>query len=320
MQTAIITGISGQDGPYLTKELVNKGTRVIGIVRNNNSSLSGLHYLDVFKNVDIIKLDLENAKAVNDLITKIQPDFIFNLAAQSSVAQSFVKPHATILFNLHSTLNLLEAIRNNSPQTHLYQATSSEMYGAVDHLPITENTLLNPLSPYAISKSSCHYLIKNYRESYNLHVSSGILFNHESVLRRESFFIMKIIKASLDIYHGKQEILEVGNIDVKRDFGYAPDYVKAMVKMVKMNQPDDYIICSGTSISLRSIIYHLFDYLGIAKDRVVVNQSFFRPSEIQDIYGDNTKATKVLGWNYDMKFTGVIEKILNEYQTNFYHA
>jgi GDPmannose 4,6-dehydratase len=320
MQTAIITGISGQDGPYLTRELIKEGIRVIGVVRNNKSSLSGLHYLGVFNDVEIIQLDLENATAVNDLITKIQPDFVFNLAAQSSVAQSFVKPHATILFNLHSTLNLLESIRNNSSHTRLYQATSSEMYGAVEHLPITENTLLNPLSPYAISKSSCHYLIKNYRESYNLHVSSGILFNHESVLRKESFFIMKIIKASLDIYHGKQEVLEVGNIDVKRDFGYVPNYVQAMVKMVKMDRPDDYIICSGTSISLRSIIYHLFNYLGIDKDRVVINQSFFRPSEIQDIYGDNTKAKTVLGWDYNMKFTEVIEEILNEYQTNFYHA
>lgn len=320
MQTAIITGISGQDGPYLTKELLKKGIHVIGIVRNNKSSLSGLSYLKVLDEVEILELDLENSKSVNHVISEVQPDFIFNLAAQSSVAQSFLNPHATILFNLQSTLNLLEAIRSYSPNTHLYQATSSEMYGAVKQLPINENTLLNPLSPYAISKSSCHYLVKNYREAYNLHVSSGILFNHESVLRSEHFFIMKVIKTSLDILNKKQEFLEVGNIDVKRDFGYAPYYVQAMTKMVEMKSPDDYIICSGRSISLRDIIYHLFDYLGIDRDRIVINKAFFRPSEILDIYGDNTKAKNILKWDYSMDFKTVVEEILKEYNANFYNA
>lgn len=317
---AIITGISGQDGAYLAKDLLLQGIDVIGIVRSEQSSLNGLNYLGIKGEVKIIELNLENASAINKLIKITQPDYLFNLAAQSSVAESFKNPHSTILFNLHSTLNILEAIRSYSPDTRLYQATSSEMFGSVEELPICEKTLLNPKSPYAISKSACHDLVRNYRDSYNLHASSGILFNHESVLRREHFFIMKIIKSALDIHHGKKDVLEVGNIDIKRDFGFAPAYVKAMSKMVQMDTPDDYIICSGKSIALRSIIEHLFNLLGIDKDRIQINKKFLRPSEISDIYGDNSKAKAKLNWNYEMEFTDVIEEILTEYQNNFYYG
>ncbi|MDA9312910.1 GDP-mannose 4,6-dehydratase [Vicingaceae bacterium] len=317
---AIITGISGQDGAYLAKKLIDKGVWVTGVVRNELSSLVGLDYLGIKNEVDILQLNGGNADDINSLLKEKQPDYIFNLAAQSSVADSFKNPHSTILFNIHSTLNILEAIRSYSPHTCLYQATSSEMFGSVGKLPICENTLLYPQSPYAISKSSCHYLVRNYRESYNLHVSSGILFNHESVLRKENFFIMKIIKAALDIKSGRQEILEVGNIDIKRDFGSAPHYVNAMIKMVEMEQPDDYIICSGKSVSLRSIIHHLFNYLELDLDRIKINKKFYRPSEINDIYGDNSKAKTKLDWDYQLEFTDVLEKILVEYQNNFYHV
>lgn len=317
---AIITGISGQDGAYLAKDLLDKGIKVIGLVRDKLSSLSGLDYLEISNDIEIIQLNLANAAEINKLIKTKLPDFIFNLAAQSSVADSFKNPHSSILFNLHSTLNILEAIRSFSRHTRLYQATSSEMYGSVSNLPICENTLLNPQSPYAISKSACHHLVRNYRDSYDLHVSSGILFNHESVLRRENFFIMKIIKSALDIYHGRLDYLEVGNIEIKRDFGYAPFYVKAMTKMVEMNNPDDYIICSGKSISLKSIIQHLFNFLSIDLDKIKINKELFRPSEISDIYGDNSKAKRELGWDYEMEFTDVLESILIEYQNNFYNG
>ena len=317
---AIITGISGQDGAYLAKDMLAKGVEVIGLVRNEQSSLSGLEYLGLKKEVEIVQLNLVNAIEINNFIKLKQPDLIFNLAAQSSVADSFKNPHSTILFNLHSTINILESIRSNSPHTRLYQATSSEMYGSVENLPICENTLHNPQSPYAISKSACHHLVRNYRESYQLHVSSGILFNHESVLRRDNFFIMKIIKAALDIHSGKQEFLEVGNIDIKRDFGYAPHYVQAMSKMVQMKVPDDYIICSGKSISLRGIIHQLFNYLDLDLGRIKINKELFRPSEISDIFGNNSKAKNKLGWDYQMKFEDVIEEILIEYQENFYNG
>lgn len=317
---AIITGISGQDGAYLSKELLNNGIRVIGVIRNSKSSLNGLKYLGIQNAIEIIEIDIENSFLVNNLIRNNKPDFFFNLAAQSSVADSFKNPHSTILFNINSTLNILEAIRKFSHKTRFYQATSSEMFGSVDKLPICEKTLLNPISPYGISKSACHYLVRNYRESYNIHASSGILFNHESVLRRDNFFIMKIIKAALDIHHGKQDFLEVGNIDVKRDLGYAPEYIKAMYKMVLMQNPDDYMICSGKSISLRFIIEHLFNHLGIDLDRIHINKKFFRPSEIEDIYGDNRKAKRKLKWNYQLEFSDVIVRILTEYENNFYNV
>lgn len=317
---ALVTGISGQDGAYLALHLLNRGIEVVGIVRNKESTLRGLRYLGIESDVKIVEVSLENKHDVSAFIRNSQPEYIFNLAAQSSVAESFKHPHSTILFNLHSTLNILEAIRNFSLHTHLYQATSSEMYGSVDCLPICENTLLNPQSPYAISKSACHHLVRNYRTSYNIHASSGILFNHESVLRNENFFIMKVIKTSLDILEGKQEILRVGNIDISRDFGYAPEYVKAMTKMVQLNNADDFIICSGKSLSLRDVIIHIFNYLGIDEDRIVVDPKFFRPSEIKDIYGDNSKAKQLLGWDYKMDFSEALELILEEYKANFYYA
>lgn len=317
---AIVTGISGQDGAYLPKDLLDQGINVIGIVRDKSSSLFGLDYLGIKKEVKIVELKLEDADSLYKFVEKIQPDYIFNLAAQSSVAESFRNPHSTILFNLHSTLNILEAIRNFSFHTRFYQATSSEMYGSVGALPICENTLLNPQSPYAISKSACHHLVRNYRTSYHIHASSGILFNHESVLRNENFFIMKVIKTSLDILEGKQEILKVGNIDIKRDFGFAPQYVKAMSKMVQMDEADDFIICSGKSISLYQVILHIFSCLGISEDRISIDKSLFRPSEIEDIYGDNTKAKQLLGWDYKLDFEDVLELILEEYKANFYYA
>lgn len=316
----IITGISGQDGAYLAKQLLSQGHSVIGLVRGSISSLNGLKYLDIFDSIELCTIDLTDKDGLNDLFKSIQPDYYYNLAAQSSVGASFVNPHESILFNLHSTLNALEAIRVYSRHTKFYQATSSEMFGDVAELPITEKTLLHPQSPYAISKAACHHLVRNYRESYDISACSGILFNHESVLRRENFFIMKVIKTALDIKFNRCDELRVGNIDIKRDFGFAPKYVEAMILMMDQEELDDYIICSGTSITLRSIIYHIFDCLNISKDRVVIDQRFFRPSEISDIYGDNSKAKRELGWEYDFSFYSVVENILEEYQTKFYNV
>lgn len=316
---SIITGITGQDGSYLAKELVNKGHEVTGLVRSPNSSLFGLEYLEL-KNIDIQIIDLANKDEVNDLIKNLEPDYFYNLAAQSSVGDSFMNPHESILFNLHSTLNALESIRLYSPETIFYQATSSEMFGDVASLPISENTLLHPQSPYAISKAACHHLVKNYRESYDLNACSGILFNHESVLRRPNFFIMKVVRSALDIKNGNLDELRVGNIDIKRDFGYAPKYVEAMVLMAEDSVKEDYIICSGKSISLRSVIEHVFNCLGISLDKIVVDKKFFRPSEISDIYGDNSKAINKLNWSYDLSFYSVIELILEEYSRYIYEV
>ncbi|MCB9262690.1 MAG: GDP-mannose 4,6-dehydratase [Flavobacteriales bacterium] len=314
----LITGISGQDGAYLSKRLLEQGNDIRGIIRNENSNIDGLKYLNIEKEIEFEKVDLADRSSIEKNIKKHQYDQIYNLAAQSSVAESFKNPFLTMQFNVQSTLNILESVKKVSPHTKIYQATSSEMYGDVRNLPINENTLLNPQSPYAISKAACHYLIKNYREAYQIHASSGILFNHESVLRRENFFIMKLIKSALDILNRKQEMLKLGNIEIKRDFGYAPDYIEAIVKMLEQDEPGDYMICSGKSITLRSIVEHIFRFLNISMDKIVIDPELYRPSEIENIYGDNNKAKERLGWKYDRSFFDVIEEITVEYEKNFY--
>lgn len=322
MVKAVITGISGQDGSYLAQKLVTIGYNVIGVIRPNQDikKLNGLNYLGVLQNIKLLECRLDDSQQVSNLIAKVKPDIIYNLAAQSSVGESFSTPHESILFNVHSTLNILESIRLTSPETKLYQATSSEMYGSVAYLPITKNTMLHPQSPYTVSKAACHHLVRNYREPYDLFACSGILFNHESVLRRDNFFIMKVIKTALDIKHGRANELRVGNIDIKRDFGYAPHYVDDMVKMMHQTTPSDYIICSGVSVTLRSIIEHVFDCLGIQHDRIIVDSKFFRPSDIDDIYDSNDRAHSELKWEYDTPFFKVMEGILYEYESNFYEA
>lgn len=320
--TVLITGITGQDGAYLAQKLVNIGYNVIGVIRPNQNikSLNGLNYLSVLQKIKLLECRLDDSQQVSNLINEIRPDVIYNLAAQSSVGKSFLNPHESILFNLHSTVNILECIRLTTPATKLYQATSSEMYGSVAKLPITEETLLHPQSPYAVSKAACHHLVRNYRESYDMFACSGILFNHESVLRRDDFFIMKVIKTALDIKHGRADELRVGNIEIKRDFGYAPRYVDAMVKMMNQTTPSDYIICSGVSVTLRSIIEHVFDCLDLHHNRIIVDSKFFRPSDIDDIYGSNDRARLELKWEYDTPFFEVLEGILYEYESNFYEA
>lgn len=317
---SIITGITGQDGSYLALKLLDKGHEVLGLVRDKSLTNKNHDYLGISNSIEKVEINLENKNQVYDVIQTRRPDYIYNLAAQSSVGESFKNPHGSILFNIHSTLNILESMRTIAPHTRLYQATSSEMFGSVAQLPINENTLLHPQSPYAISKAACHHLVRNYRESYQLKACSGILFNHESVLRREHFFVMKVIKSALDIKNKKLDTLHVGNIEIKRDFGFSPNYVDAMIMMAEADVMEDLLICSGQSITLRSIIEHVFNCLDISHDRIVVDKKFFRPSEIQDIYGDNSKAKVKLNWNYNLNFYDVVESILKEYEQNFYQA
>lgn len=312
-KVAIITGISGQDGAYLSKLLLEKGYRVIGLVRSHTqNTLFGLKYLNIETKVEIIECDLIDISQVFRILKETAPTEIYNLSAQSSVSISFKQPISTINYNITSVLNLLEAIRLIDKSIKLYQASSSEMYGKVNNLPITENSILHPLSPYAISKASAHWACINYRESYGLFVGCGILFNHESHLRNSSFFVKKIIQESIKISKGKQLFLKVGNIDVKRDFGYAPLYVEAMYLMLQQKTPNDYIICSGKSISLRSIVTHIFDRLGIESHKFVVDSNLYRPTDIENIYGDNSKAKKELQWNYSLDFYDVIDNLLEE--------
>ncbi len=319
MKTAIISGITGQDGAYLSKFLLSKGYRLIGLTRSYaKTNLVKLGYLNITDRIDIRECDLTDLSQVIRIINAEQPDEFYNLASQSSVGLSFQQPIGTIHFNIISLLNILEAIKvSGAHHIKVYQASSSEMYGLVETLPIREQTPMHPVSPYGISKASAHWIAVNYREAYGLKVSCGILFNHESYLRSDNFFIKKVLRESILIAEKKQEVLKVGNIDIKRDFGYAPKYVEAMWLMLQKETPQDYTICSGRSIKLRTIIEHIFDKLSISPDRLVVDQSLYRPTDIVDIYGDNSRAKTALNWDYDLHFLEVIDLLLEEELRNF---
>ena len=313
MKTAIITGISGQDGPYLAKLLLEKGYKVIGTVRSYRCANSkNFEYLGIEKEVMLEELDLLDMANVIRIIQKHKPDEIYNLAAQSSVGLSFEQPLGTFSFNTTSVNNLLESIRLFSPLTKLYQASSSEMYGRVKTMPIGLETPMHPISPYGVSKMASYFMITTYRESYNLFVCNGVLFNHESYLRSNNFFVKKVIRDSIAIRNGKLDKLIVGNLNVKRDFGYAPKYVEAMWKILQSNKADDFIICSGKSILLKDIVEYVFEKLGLDKNLIVENRDFFRPNEIEEIYGDNSKAKKDLNWEYDFSFFDVLDILIDE--------
>lgn len=312
-KTAIITGISGQDGSYLASFLCKKGYSVIGFVRSYGSTdLTRLDYLAIRHLVKIEECDLLDFSQIIKLLFQYRPDEIYNLAAQSSVSLSFKQPIGTFQFNTLSVFNLLEAISLVDRNIKFYQASSSEMYGRVNQLPITENSVLHPVSPYAISKAAAHWSCIQYRESYGLFTCSGILFNHESYLRQPSFFVKKVIRDSILISRGKMEELLVGNIDIARDFGYAPSYVEGMFLMMQADKPSDFILCSGRSIKLRTIIEYIFDKLGIEKSRYAISQDLYRPAEIDDIFGDSSKARDLLGWDYSASFENILDILLEE--------
>ena len=313
IKTAFITGITGQDGAYLSKFLLEKGYKIIGITRSyNEDNLDKLKQLKIADQVLLEECDLLDISNVIALINKYKPDEIYNLAAQSSVGQSFKQPIGTINFNIISVLNLLEAIRLIKSDIRFYQASSSEMYGKVLNLPVTINTPMHPLSPYAISKASAHWIVINYREAYSLYACNGILFNHESYLRSTGFFVKKVLHETVRNQNNPNWVLKVGNIDIKRDFGYSPNYVEAMWLMLQAEKADDFIICSGKSITLRSIIEYVFIKLGVSLDRLVIDSGFIRPTDIEDIYGDNTPAKLKLDWQYDLDFYQVLDLLIAE--------
>lgn len=317
MKTAIITGITGQDGSYLSKLLLEKGYRVVGITRNSQqTNLTNLQYLGIASSVIIEECDLLDLPYVLRIIEKYEPTEVYSLGAQSSVGLSFSQPTATIEYNINSVLNLLEAIRIANKSIRFYQASSSEMYGKVTTLPVSLTTPMHPLSPYAISKAACFWTGINFRESFGLWTCSGVLFNHESYLRPSNFFVKKIINQSIRIRDGELDKLYVGNLDVKRDFGYAPKYVEAMWLMLQQNEPRDFIVCSGKSVSLRSIVEHVLSILKLDPSIIHKDPDLFRPVDIEDIYGDNSDAKKYLGWSYDLDFMNVLEGLVEEEQRN----
>ena len=310
-KVALLTGITGQDGAYLSKLLLEKNYNVFGFVRPNDD-YSKLEYLKIKNNITFIEIDLLDLESVKKNIESIKPDEIYNFAAQSSVGLSYSDPYNTINFNFNSTLNLLETIRIFNPTIKMFQPSSSEMYGKQEKLPIDESSKFNPLNPYAVSKVAAHQISVQYCDAYNLFVCCGIMFNHESHLRGNNFFVKKVIRQAIEIKNGTRDFLFVGNLNTKRDFGFAPEYVKAIWLMLQLEKPDDYVVASGESISLQDIVYYVFDKLGISKDKIKVDQKLLRSFEVEDSFGDASKAKEVLGWDYNLSFYDVLDVLIEE--------
>lgn len=316
MKVAIISGITGQDGALLASFLLKKEYHVIGIVpADRPSDPFRLEYLGIKNRVRLVEVNLLESEAIRTLLKEVSPDEFYNLAAISSVGLSFKQPLLTFDFNTRSVMNILEAIRNVSSQTRFYHASSSEMFGNVGEasLPIKESFLFHPASPYGISKASAHWLTVNYREAYKLHACCGILFNHESALRPPNFVIKKIIRTAIQIKNGDQRTLTLGNIDVIRDWGYAPLYVEAMWLMLQQEKLTDYLICSGIPISLSDFVKKVFNQLGLdSDDHIAIDTSLLRSLDLEIIYGDNSKARKELGWEYNLKTDDFLRRLIND--------
>ena len=314
---ALITGITGQDGAYLSKLLLEKGYKVFGVTRNlktvNNRSL---RYLNVADQLGLIELPLLDKERVWQILRNINPTEIYNLSSQSSVGYSFIDPFNTLDYNIQSVLFWLEGIKTINPDIKFYQASSSEMFGNVrrSDLPLKESLVFHPASPYGISKASAHWLAVNYRESNNLFSACGILFNHESSLRGENFVVKKIINAAVKIKLGLvNKPITLGNLDIQRDWGYAPDYVNAMWMILQQDEPSDFLICSGNVMSLNELVENVFDYLGLDHEKYIVqDESLFRPNELEIIYGDNSKAKSQLGWDYNLSNKELIELLIED--------
>ena len=332
MKTALITGITGQDGSYLAELLLEKNYKVHGLIRRNSTS-DGTDRINHLLKMPTIRLhygDMTDFACIAQLIKDIQPDEIYNLAAQSHVKVSFSNALYTADANCLGTLRILEAIKilGLEKTTRFYQAATSEMFGEVQSIPQREDTPFYPRSPYGVAKLYAHWITKNYREAYGMFACSGILFNHESPRRGETFVTRKITKTLAEIRNGKRILpLELGNLDAKRDWGHAKDYVEAMWLMLQQEEPEDFVIATGQQHTVREFVDAAFDYMGysiewvgeglkeVAKDYgtgevlVKINPEFYRPAEVDSLVGDCTKAKETLGWKHNYSFTQLVEEM-----------
>ena len=323
---ALITGITGQDGSYLAELLLEKGYEVHGIVRR--SSLINTHRIDhIYERLHLHFGDLTDATNLINVIKQVEPDEIYNLGAQSHVKVSFETPEYTGQVDGLGTLRVLEAVRllGMEKKTRIYQASTSELYGDVQEVPQTETTPFYPRSPYGVAKLYGYWIIKNYREAYDMHCSSGILFNHESPRRGETFVTRKITRGLSRISVGLEKVLYLGNLNAKRDWGHAKDFVEAMYLMLQQDKPDDYVIATGKQYSVKDFVDEAAPYFGfnlewfgegedqIAVDKntkrtvVAVNPRYYRPTEVESLLGDPTKAKEVLGWEPTTSFKDLVE-------------
>jgi GDPmannose 4,6-dehydratase len=314
MKKALITGITGQDGTYLSKFLLDKDYQVYGLVTDfDRSDLANLTILGVIDRVKLVAGDLSDLLKLTDLLTRIRPDEIYHLAAQSSVARSFEYPLDTVTFNILSTHHLLEALRLSGLPARFYQASSSEMFGRVKKLPVVEESVFHPVSPYAISKAAGHWLAMNYREAYGMFCCCGILFNHESFLRPPYYVTKKIISAAVRISCGSEEKLQLGNVGIQRDWGYAPEYIKSMWLMLQQDEPDEYVIATNEVHSLREFTESAFAYFDLRwEEYTILDEKLYRPSDIDVIYGDPAKAKTKLGWTHQLSFGELVRKLVED--------
>ncbi len=327
MKQALITGITGQDGSYLAELLLQKGYKVYGIMRRKSIVDYG-NVVHIKQNIHFIYADMTDLASLIHAVKISQPDEVYNLAAQSFVATSWEQPFATADIDAIGVMNILEAVRLVKPEAHFYQAATSEMFGKVQEMPQTERTPFYPRSPYGVAKLYGYWITKNYRESFGMFACSGILFNHESERRGLEFVTRKITYAAACIRQGVQDCLELGNLDAKRDWGHASDYVYAMWLLLQNKKPEDYVIASNETRTVREFVQAAFACVGttlvwegeeiheVGKDResgrvlVKVNPKFFRPAEVEVLWGNPAKAEKELGWKREVSFEGLVERMV----------
>ncbi len=315
---ALITGITGQDGSYLAEFLLSKDYEVYGIIRRSSSfNTERIDHIyqdphESARRLNLIYGDLNDASSLNKILRDVQPDEIYNLGAQSHVRVSFDIPEYTAEVGGLGTLRLLEAIKDTGIKTKFYQASSSELYGKVQEVPQKETTPFYPRSPYAVAKLYAYWITVNYRESYGLFACNGILFNHESPRRGETFVTRKVTKAAAAIKMGLQDKLFLGNLDAKRDWGFAGDFVEAMWLMLQHDKPDDYVVATGETYSVRDLLQESFGHLGLDWEKYVeIDPRYYRPAEVDLLIGDPTKARTVLGWEPKVKFKELVRMMVD---------
>jgi GDPmannose 4,6-dehydratase len=310
MKTALITGITGQDGSYLAELLLEKGYRVVGVVRRSSTTPYEriAHLVD---RMELVSADLLDQSSLTDVVHDLQPDEIYNLAAQSFVQTSWTQPVLTGEFTALGVTRMLEAMKRAAPKSRFYQASSSEMFGKVQEVPQTESTSFYPRSPYGVAKVYGHWITVNYRESFGLYAVSGILFNHESPRRGLEFVTRKVTDAAARIKLGKATEVRLGNIEARRDWGFAGDYVRAMWLMLQQDQPDDYVVATGETWSVRQLCELAFQAVGLDyRDYVKHDSRFDRPAEVDLLVGDLSKAKRQLGWEPTVRFRQLVEMMV----------
>ena len=308
---ALITGITGQDGSYLAEFLLEKGYEVYGMVRR--ASTENFERINHIRDkITLVQADLLDQLSIINIMREIKPDEVYNLAAQSFVPTSWTQPVLTGEFNALGVTKVLEAIRLVNPKTKFYQASSSEMFGKVREVPQSEKTPFYPRSPYGVAKVYAHWITVNYRESYGIHASSGILFNHESPRRGKEFVTRKVTDGVARIKSGLADKLNLGNLEAKRDWGFAGDYVKAMWLMLQQKEPRDYVIATGVNHSVEELVQIAFGHAGLDwKKYVKVDPKFVRPAEVDVLLGDSSLAKKKLGWKPEVKFEDLIKMMVD---------